>query len=100
MDDILFIGDELGSIAYALAGVSVMAIEPGDIVVALDSLAEREELRLVLVGSRHAEVLGMEELTRRMRLATPPLMVVSDAAGTVSIPDFSTLLRRRLGVAT
>jgi CRP-like cAMP-binding protein len=100
MDDILFIGDELGSIAYGLAGVSVLAIEPGGIIAALDSLVEREELRLVLIGSPHAEALGIEELARRMRLANPPLMVVSDTAGTVSIPDFSTLLRRRLGVAT
>jgi len=100
MDDILFIGDELGSIAYGLAGVAVLTVEPGGIVAALDSLAEREDLRLVLIASPHAEVLGIEELARRMRLANPSLMVVSDPAGTVSIPDFSTLLRRRLGVAT
>ena len=103
MDDILFIGDESGAIAYGLAGVSVLVTEPGGITAALDTLAESEEheqLRLVLIASPHAEALGIAELSRRMRLATPPLMVVSDAAGSVPLPDFSTLLRRGLGVAT
>ena len=100
MEDILFIGDEAGAIAYGLAGVSVLVIEPGGISAALDALAERAELRLVLIASPHAEALGIAELSRRMRLATPPLMVVSDAAGSVPLPDFSTLLRRGLGGAT
>ena len=100
MEDIIFIGDELGSIAYGLAGVAVLTVEPDGIVTALDSLAEREDLRLVLIASTHAEVLGIEELARRMRLATPPLMVLGDPAGAIPTPDFSTLLRRRLGVAT
>ena len=100
MDGIVFIGDEIDSIAYALAGVSVITPEPADINEALDSLAGRDGLRLVMIGARHAQVLGIEELTRRMRLGIPPLMVVGDAAGAVAMPDFSTLLRRRLGVAT
>lgn len=90
----------MSSIAYALAGVSVVTSPPGDIVETLDSVAERDGLRLVMIGSQHAQSLGMEELARRTRLGSPPLMVVSDAAGSVALPDFSALLRRRLGVAT
>jgi vacuolar-type H+-ATPase subunit F/Vma7 len=100
MDDILFIGDELGAVGYALAGLAVLTVEPGDTAAALDALAGRQELRLVLIGAQHAGVLGVEELARRIRLGTPPLMVVSDAAGTAALPDFTGLLKRRLGVAT
>ena len=99
MDEVVFIGDEMTAVAYALAGVTTRTLEPGATAVALDACAVQGEVKLVLLGALHAQALGRDELARRMRLGAPPLMVVGDAAGAGSLPDFAALLRRRLGVA-
>lgn len=98
MEEIVFIGDELSAMAYRLAGIRVVTVSPENVVRALDEEISNE-VSLILLGALHAQFLGVEELTRRIRLASPPLMVVSDAAGKTALPDFATLLRRRLGVA-
>lgn len=100
MDDIVFIGDELGAIAYGLAGVSVNSCDPGETRAVLDSLAQRDGLRLVILGARHAHALGIDELANTMKAGSPPLMVVADTPGTMTIADFPARMRRRLGVAT
>lgn len=98
MKEIVFIGDELSAMAYRLAGIRVVTIAPENTVRTLDEEVSNE-VSLILLGALHAQFLDPDELTRRIRLAAPPLMVVSDAAGKTTLPDFVTLLRHRLGVA-
>lgn len=98
MKEVVFIGDELSAMAYRLAGIRVVIAPPENIVRTLDEEVA-DEVNLVLLGALHAQFLGLEELTRRIRLASPPLVVVADVAGKVPLPDFVTLLRHQLGVA-
>lgn len=99
MSDIVFIGDEVSATAYRLAGIAVIAVGPEETATVLDEEIS-PDAGLVLLASPHAASMSMEELSRRMRHARPPLMVVEDVAGTTALPDFVTMLRRRLGVAT
>ncbi len=99
MEDIIFIGDELSASAYRLAGVGTITVPVDETARVLDEEVP-SETRLVLLGAPHAERLGREALSRRMRQGRPPLMVVGDAAESAGLPDFVTLLRERLGVAT
>lgn len=99
MSDIVFIGDEMSATAYRLAGIAVIVAGPEETVTVLDEEIS-PDTNLVLLASPHAASMSMEELSRRMREASPPLVVVEDAAGKTALPDFVTMLRRRLGVAT
>jgi vacuolar-type H+-ATPase subunit F/Vma7 len=96
---IVFLGDELTASAYRLAGFSTAIVEPERTADELDAVAESGPA-LVLLASTHAKALGMEGLSQRIRLAQPPIMVVVDARHTEPLPDFTNLIRRRLGVAT
>lgn len=97
MDDIFFVGDELAAAAWRLAGVHTMTVDAADTDATLDDIPA--EARLVMLSSTHAASLAMDELTARIRRGKPPIMVIGDAAGRQPLPDFVTLLRRRLGVA-
>lgn len=99
MSDIVFIGDEMSAVAYRLAGIGAITVEPEETMRVLDEEIS-SDVTLVLLGAPHAAEMGIDELGRRMRRAAPPLMVVEDVAGSRSPPDFVTMLRRRLGVAT
>lgn len=98
LEDVVFVGDELTASAFRLAGIRVTIVEPADTMRALDEESSRDT-SLVLLGAPNANAMALDELLRRIRLASPPITVVGDAGGKASVPDFAIWLKRRLGVA-
>lgn len=98
LEDVVFVGDELTASAYRLAGIRVAIAAPNDTARMLDEEASGDT-SLVLLGAPNANAMALEELHRRIRLASPPIMVVGDAAGRAPIPEFAIWLKQRLGVA-
>ena len=89
----------MSAAAYRLAGIGAIVVEPEETVAALEDRIP-PEVRLLLMGAANARAMNRESLISMIRRGEPAVMVVPDAGGRTSLPDFPTLLRQRLGVAT
>lgn len=91
-----FIGDEISALAYRLAGAQVRTPPSHEVETAL-RWAQRHS-SLVLLSSEYAQHIPAPELERLLSNVSPPVVLVPDLLGRVSLENLAERLRRQLGV--
>lgn len=91
-----YIGDEISAAGYRLCGVDVRIADRHNALSLIHQACKSASL--VLVGSSTAQILPATELELLMSNITPPVLVVPDIAGTQTVPDITTLIRKQLGM--
>ncbi|CRI66599.1 putative V-type ATP synthase subunit F [Thiocapsa sp. KS1] len=92
-----FLGDEVSSLGFRLAGVQVYRPEPQDVRDLF--LRLRNETPLLILTAEVASALP-PELLRQAELDPRPLvLVIPDARNRVAAPDLVVEVRRQLGMA-
>ena len=92
-----FIGDEISALAYRLAGAQVRTPPPEQTIAALHWA--RKHAPLVLLSAEYARHVPSAELERLLAAVSPPLVIVPDLRGRMTVDDLTKGLRRQLGVS-
>jgi len=96
MASLVFIGDEVAAAGFRLAGVRVVVPQAGEEAAALADA--RETADLVLIGAEVAARLPAAVVRDAVAATTPPVLVVPDVRGRITLPDAAAILRGQLGV--
>lgn len=92
----VFIGDEVSSSGYRLAGLRVSVPSEDEVMTAIHAACNQAPL--VLVSAAFAQRLPQAELDELLSQVTPPVIIVPDLLGHASMPDLAIRIRQQLGV--
>ena len=92
-----FLGDELSTFGFRLAGVECHRPAPQETLALFRSL--REQVQLILITAEVAAALPPELLRRAQRDEHPLVLVIPDIRRHLVPPDLVAALRRQLGMA-
>ena len=92
-----FLGDELSTLGFRLAGVECHRPAPQETLALFRSL--REQVQLILITAEVAAALPPELLRRSQRDEHPLVLVIPDIRRHLVPPDLVAALRRHLGMA-
>ena len=92
-----FLGDELSTFGFRLAGVECHRPAPQETLALFRSL--REQVQLILITAEVAAALPPELLRRSQRDEHPLVLVIPDIRRHVVPPDRVAAVRRQLGMA-
>ncbi len=92
-----FLGDELSTLGFRLAGVECHRPAPQETLALFRSL--RERVQLILMTAEVAQALPPEFLRRAQRDEHPLVLVIPDIRRRVLPPDRVAAVRRQLGMA-
>jgi len=91
-----FIGDEVSTAGFRLAGFAVQVPSPGEEAAALATARDRAPL--VMLDAAIAALLPAGILHAALRATSPVTVVMPDLQDEVATPDISQRLRRQLGI--
>jgi vacuolar-type H+-ATPase subunit F/Vma7 len=92
----IYIGDEVSSAGFRLAGLRVRVAAKGEWKKELEW--SMEQTQLVLISSAVASEIPMQELDHYLSRLSPAIVVVPDVHGAMPMMDLSTRLRKQLGM--
>jgi vacuolar-type H+-ATPase subunit F/Vma7 len=92
-----FLGDEVSSLGFRLAGVQVHRPEPHEVRALF--LRLRNETQLLVLTAEVASALPPELLLQAESDPWPLMLVIPDVRNRVSAPDLVLEVRRHLGMA-
>ena len=94
----VFIGDEIGSAGFRLAGARVVVPPPGQERQALEEA--RRDAALVVLSAEVALRLPADALADAAAALQPLVLIAPDTQGRCPRPDVADRLRHQLGLAT
>ncbi len=92
----IYIGDEVSSAGFRLAGLRVRVPAAGEWRQELEWAMEQTPL--VLISSAVASEIPMQELDHYLSHLSPAIVVVPDVHGATPMMDLSTRLRKQMGM--
>ena len=94
----VFIGDEVTAAGFRLAGLETRVPVPEETISALQA-ARAANPPLILLTAEFAGHIEPRTLERVLAAASPPVQLVTDAAGRTPVPDLAARIRSQVGVA-
>ncbi|MBT8082639.1 MAG: V-type ATP synthase subunit F [Gammaproteobacteria bacterium] len=97
MTAVIFIGDEVTAQGFRLAGAATQVPAHADVATAFADALRASGL--VLITADAAGRLDADDLDLAVRRASPPVLVVPDAAMRTMPPDAAAIVEQALGIA-